>query len=248
MSAVAVALKDITNLSPQDLRSILNKHYPNATPVPRREGDVVSSGIVMLDQILPHRGFPKGRLSVWAPLGGATAVLRAAAYAQFSCGGRVIWIDAARSISGDSWSVLDQINGPLLIRPNTRVEALRAADVLLRSGAFSLVVLTGADPDSTENVKLARATHEGMSAFVAVASNTAMAGVKVASYIKPDFYNWKRGPSGEPALVESVRIRINVESLGWSRKGNITLPLMSQEPRIGIDHMVPDRRGAKVGR
>ena len=60
------------------LRSILEQRFPDATPVTHRTTDQVASGISQLDRALPSGGFPRGRLSVWAPLGGATAILRAA--------------------------------------------------------------------------------------------------------------------------------------------------------------------------
>lgn len=242
MSAVAVALKDITSWSPQALRAVLDKHYPSATPVPRRKGDVVDSGIVTLDNLLPNGGFPKGRLSAWAPAGGATAVLRATAFRRIAEGERVVWIDATNCLAGEYWERREH-GRPLIIRPMGRLHALRATDVLLRSGAFSLVVLAGAEPSGTENVKLARATQEGNSAFVAVTSSGSMAGVRVVSTIEPDNYQWQRGPLGEPALLSSVTIRVSVASLGWSKKGNIVVPVAPERCRMVIERGLPDRRG-----
>src|SRR5438270_6879619 len=60
------------------LRSILEQRFPDATPVTHRTTGQVASGISQLDRALPSGGFPRGRLSAWAPLGGATAILRAA--------------------------------------------------------------------------------------------------------------------------------------------------------------------------
>ena len=226
-------------LAIKDLRAVLDQKFPNATPVPRRERDTVETGIGALDAILPHGGFPKGRLSVWAPTGGATAILRTTALAAVAAGERVVWIDGQGTIAGAFWTT-----GPILVRPKDRTYALRAADVLLRSGGFAFVVLTGVEPQGNENVRLARATHEGGAAFVALTSNAAMAGIKVSSNILPADYTWQRTPHGDPALIDAVTVHINVASLGWNRRADVTIPVIRDDPRAALDPSIPDRRGA----
>ena len=85
------------------LRSILEQRFPDATPVTHRTADQVASGISQLDRALPSGGFPRGRLSVWAPLGGATAILRAACYATAAAGERAAWIDGEHMLTSNSW-------------------------------------------------------------------------------------------------------------------------------------------------
>jgi hypothetical protein len=238
MSAAALAIKDLGRMTPRDLRAILDQQFPNATPVPRRERDTVETSISALDAIFPHGGFPKGRLTVWAPYGGATAIVRTTALATVLAGERVAWIDGQGTVAGAFWS-----SGPILVRPRNRTHALRAADVLLRSGGFALVVLTGVELEGNENVRLARATHEGGSAFVALTSNAAMAGLKVASSITPSDYLWQRTPHGDPAKVDAVTVHVKVASLGWNRRAKITLHVQSDDPRAALDLSLPDRRG-----
>src|SRR3954465_14558214 len=137
------------------LRSILEQRFPDATPVTHRTAEQVASGIGPLDRALPSGGFPRGRLSVWAPFGGATAILRAACYATTAAGERAAWIDGEHMLTSNSWG-----DGPALPRPPTRRNALRAAEEILRSGGFALVVLGGAEPSGTEAIRLTRAARE----------------------------------------------------------------------------------------
>ena len=76
MPATAAALAN--------LRSLIEQRFPDATPPTARTTEQVASGISQLDRCLPAGGFPRGRLSVWSPLGGATAILRASCYAVTS--------------------------------------------------------------------------------------------------------------------------------------------------------------------
>lgn len=243
MSTVALALKELVDLRPDDLRKVLDKHFPSATPLARQESAVVSTGVLDLDRILPKGGFPKGRLTVWSPLGGATTLLRSAALSTVTGGERVAWIDAHGTIAGACW-----VNGPILIRPGSRAHALRSAGTLLRSGGFSLVVLVGADPVGNENVKLARAAHEGNCAFVAVASNAAMAALRLSSFLNVESYSWKKGPSGEPAIPEYVSIHVSALSLGWKKEADIRVPVWDVEARLSLESGLRDRRGGALSK
>src|SRR3569833_1374171 len=160
----------------RDLRELLDARFPDAIPVPRRQGEVVATGVAELDGLLPNGGFPRGRRAVWAPRGGATAVLRAACRATVIGGERAVWVDGDGTVAGAFWD-----EGTILIRPRTRLHALRAAETLLRSGGFALVVLAGADAEGTENVRLSRAAHEGGVACVAAAARSRACGTSAGS-------------------------------------------------------------------
>lgn len=235
MSAVPVT----TTL--QDLRELLGRRFPDAVPVPRHGVEIVATGVQALDAILPGGGFPRGRLSAWAPRGGATALLRAACATAVAGGERAAWVDGDGTIAGAFWE-----GGPLLLRPRTRLHALRAAEVLLRSGAFAMVVLGGAEPGGTENVRLSRAAHEGGGACVALTPSGAMAALRVSSSIAPASYTWLRDPHGDPAGVESVMLEVRVLSLGWSRSARVRLPVVRHTLRTALDPWLPDRRGVRV--
>ena len=113
----------------RDLRELLDLKFPDAAPLERHRTEVVATGIGELDRIFPSGGFPRGRLSVWTPGGGATAVLRSACRSAVAGGERAVWIDGSGTMAGAFWDA-----GPVLLRPKSRLHALRAAEALLRSG------------------------------------------------------------------------------------------------------------------
>jgi len=220
------------------LRSLLEQRFPDATPVTHRTAEPVVTGIGVLDRILPGGGLPRGRLSVWMPQGGATAILRAACLTTTRKGERSAWIDGLGTIAGQFWE-----EGPVLVRPASRRNSLRAAEELLRCGGFSLIVLTGSEPAGTEMVRLSRAAREGGAAFVALTSHTSMASLRLTSRIMRGSYVWRRNPFGEPAEACSATVRVHAHSLGWNRQAEMSLPVVPHELRMALDAGLPDRRG-----
>lgn len=224
----------------RDLRELLDRSFPDAIPVPRQRTEIVATGIGELDRILPNGGFPKGRLSVWAPRGGATAVLRSACHSAVSAGERAVWIDGGGTIAGAFWDI-----GPILVRPRSRLHALRAAEMLLRSGGFAMVVLSGADPEGTENVRLSRAAHEGGGACVALTESASTSALRAHSTIRPNGYIWRRNPHGDPAAVDAATLDVRVMSLGWNRRARLVIPVLRDELRMALAPELPDRRGVR---
>jgi len=174
------------------------------------------------------------------PQGGATAILLAACHSAAGTGERAAWIDGLGTITGQFWE-----EGPILVRPANRRNALRAAEELLRCGGFGIIVLTGSEPAGTEMVRLSRAAREGGTAFVALTTHTSMASLRLTSRILPESYDWKRTPFGDPAEASSARIRVNAQSLGWSRKTEIEIPVVAFNGRVALDAALPDRRGLR---
>jgi hypothetical protein len=223
-----------------DLRSLLEQRFPDATPVTHRTAEPVATGIGQLDAILPGGGLPRGRLSVWMPQGGATAILRASCLSVASTGERAAWIDGLGTITGQFWE-----EGPVLVRPASRRNSLRAAEELLRCGGFGLIVLTGSEPAGTEMVRLSRAAREGGAAFVALTSHTSMASVRITSRIMPHSYVWRRSPFGDPAEACSAMIRVRAQSLGWNRHTELRIPIVQHDVRSALEPGLPDRRGLR---
>ena len=89
------------------LKQALEQRFPNALPISYRTAGAIATGVTALDHMLPANGLPRGRLSLWKPGGGATAILYAACEAVSQRGERAAWIDAAGTIAV---SVRD--NGP----------------------------------------------------------------------------------------------------------------------------------------
>jgi hypothetical protein len=173
---------------------------------------------------------------VWAPRGGATAILRAACLAVVASGERSAWIDGSGTMAGAFWT-----DGPYLVRPGTRIHALRAAEELLRSGGFSLLVLTGCETEGTEAVRLGRAAREGGTALVAVSEHTAMASLRMASHLL--HYRWRRSPFGDPAETDAVTVQVSARATGWNARTDFLIPVLSHESRLSLEPALVDRRG-----
>jgi hypothetical protein len=220
------------------LRALIQQRFPDATPLTEgpQTTEQVATGISALDNVLPNGGLPRARLSVWAPFGGATAILRAACEAVVANGERAAWIDGDNTIAGAFWT-----HGPLLIRPTSRLHALRAAEELLRSGGFSLLVLAGAEPHGTESVRLTRATREGGAALVTLGTSASMASLRLTSRLMR--YRWRRTPFGDPACAEDVIVRISAKAAGWSAHTEIPIPVLHHELRLSLESELADRRG-----
>jgi hypothetical protein len=220
------------------LRRILGEKFPDAMPVTHRTTEQVATGIAPLDHALPSGGFPRGRLSVWAPNGGATALMRSACSTISTSGERSAWIDGNHAVLGDFWK-----GHTTLLRPDTRLRGLRAAEELLRSGSFALVVLAGIDPQAGEAVRLTRAAREGGGALVVLTPHTALSSLRLTSQINPRSYCWRRSPFGEPACVHDVTVHVHAHALGWNAHAEIILPVLHHELRLSLESGLADRRG-----
>jgi hypothetical protein len=220
------------------LKALIQQRFPDATPLTggAQTTERVATGISALDNVLPNGGLPRARLSVWAPYGGATAILRAACETIVTNGERAAWIDGDNTVAGAFWN-----DGPLLVRPTSRLHALRAADELLRSGGFSLVVLAGSEPQGTEVVRLTRAAREGGTALVTLGTSASMASLRLTSRLMR--YRWRRTPFGDPAFAEDATVRISAKAAGWSAHTEIPIPVMQHELRLSLESELADRRG-----
>jgi energy-coupling factor transporter ATP-binding protein EcfA2 len=109
----------------------------------------LTTGILALDSALPNHGLPRGRLTelVGSPGSGKTTLVRQIAERTVKDGGSVAYIDATRTLAPRDWAHVSSTGnheGLWVVRPDSPTRGAWCADVLLRSGAFSLVVLDGA--------------------------------------------------------------------------------------------------------
>ena len=222
------------------LRQLLEQRFPDATPITHRITEQVATGISALDGVLPSGGFPRGRLSIWTPHGGATAILRAACYSAVASGERAVWVDGNHEIAGATW-----VEGPILLRPKTRRHGLRATEEILRSGGVALVVLAGTDPTGTETVRLTRAAREGGAALISLTTLSALSSLRVRSNLDPHGYRWRRTPFGEPALARDVQVRVHARAMGWNAHTSFPVPVMHHELRLSLESGLADRRGVR---
>jgi hypothetical protein len=220
------------------LRALIQQRFPDATPLTggAQTTEQVATGISALDKVLPNGGLPRARLSVWAPFGGATAILRTACQSVVLAGERSAWIDGDNTMTGAFWD-----DGPLLVRPTSRVHALRAAEELLRSGGFSLLVLAGAEPHGTEVVRLTRAAREGGAALVTLGTSASMASLRLTSRLMR--YRWRRTPFGDPACAEDATVRVHARAVGWTAHTDFSMRVMHHELRLSLESELADRRG-----
>ena len=245
------------------LRALLAEQYPEARPLAERDAAAtappVRTGHAALDAAFPGGGLPRGKLTAWAPGGGATGVLRAACRAVLAAGERAAWVDGtgARSAAWTgTWSPYPEALAfagparadaplPLLVESDDRTDALRCAEHLLRAAAFALVVLEPAEgggaPQGTETVRLTRAARDGGSALVVLTERGSMAALRVASRLDARGVRWRHGPFG-PAAPVAVRARVQARALGWHARAEVVLAVAGYDLR---DALEPgrDRRG-----
>ncbi len=224
------------------LRHDLEQRFPDALPVARGLAAAVGTGIVQVDLILPSKGLARGRVTLWRPGGGSTAVLRAACRAAIERGERAAWVNGGGS-GLDSRS-----DGVLLVRPSSDVETVVCTEELLRCGGFALVVVSGAGRQAAAAaVRLGRAARAGGSGFVMMGTDATVAHMRIQTRIRPDGYRWRSNPFGEPVEPESVEIELSASSLGWSGQARFELPLEIYPQRLGPEQALVDRRGAPAG-
>ncbi len=239
----------------------LRRQLDDAQPAVRPPADGIvafPTGIAALDAVLPAGGLPRGRLTELraAPGQGRTTVLRTIVGTTLAAGRWVAIVDASRTLAPADWAPLleqarraraatgwtpgraDDATVPRLavVRPPEPGRAAWCADVLLRAGAFALVVLDGvaALPRATV-VRLARLAHDRQVALV-------LAGDELPGAVPPIGAALRLGISlaGDPVVDASRRAR------PW-RDAAANRPLsIVREPRPdaprGTTHPRPGRR------
>src|SRR2546423_4296062 len=121
----------------ESLRALLPAH----APVPQAAG--LPTGFDALDAALASSGLPRGRLTQVVGASGKLTLLRRVVEAAVSRGEWVAYIDASRTLAPRDWADLG-MDELWIVRPPEAMRAAWCADVLLRSGSFSLVVLDSA--------------------------------------------------------------------------------------------------------
>jgi recombination protein RecA len=168
MSAPAIAV---------DALSEIQKRIALITSAePADPSSALGTGIAELDAALSRRGIPRGRLTevTGARGSGKATLLRRMAMEAISCGLGVAYVDASRTLAPRDWtSVADEAGDAFwVVRPKQASRGAWCADVLLRSGAFALVVLDGAPPLTRSiAVRLTRLAHDAAAALVVVGSD-----------------------------------------------------------------------------
>ena len=229
-------------------------------PPPPPPTPALPTGVAALDAVLLGGGLPRGRLTeIVGPTGsGKTTLARAIVESTVAAHGWVAYVDAQRTLDARDWVHLGDAEGVWIIRPRDAGRAAWCADVLLRSGAFALVVLDGA-PVLTKSaaVRLTRLARESNAAFVVLGDRTGGAsqlGGAVRLIVERTTPG-KRHPKpptphpppvvgGEWGVVSTIAVR--VEKGGTLRTVEVRCAI-GVARRLCTHPEVPDRRGVARG-
>ncbi len=185
-----------------------------------------------LDAALPG-GVPRGQICEWAGprSAGKTATLRQLVLAVQEAGAGAAYVDGTGTLAPAPWA-FGRLgpNGAMpfwVVRPPAPAGVLLAAEDLLRSGAFGLVIAEGGDWSRTPVIRLQRLARGTSAALIAVVERPGrvpLAGLRLEFSPDPrsgSYRVWARG-----RLVRQVAY-VN------------ELPF-----RLPVDAGLPDRRGA----
>ncbi len=183
-------------------------------------------------------GVPRGQVSEWAGSrsAGKTAALRQLVAAVLEAGAGAAYVDGTGTLTPAPW-VWGRL-GPggaapfWVVRPPAPGGVLAAADELIRSGAFGLVIAEGADWLRTPVVRLQRLARDTGAALVAVVERPGgvpLAGLRVQFTADPGSCTYRVRVRGhlarEVSYVNELPYRLPGDSGLADRRG------VEQEPR-----------------
>jgi hypothetical protein len=148
-----------------NLQLVFPERLQRLVPAARRG---LAFGIPALDAALPS-GVPRGQITALdAPLGsGGTTLLLALAATTLAADEGVAIVDAERSLAPQAAAHLAALGPFWVIRPRSDENAWWCADVLLRTGAFGLVIVDQSPaPPRRVAVRLQRLAHDKDTALV----------------------------------------------------------------------------------
>ncbi|MCY7378222.1 MAG: DNA recombination/repair protein RecA [Gemmatimonadaceae bacterium] len=222
-------------------------------PPPAPSAPAIPTGIAALDLVLPGGGLPRGRLTeiVGSTGSGKTTLVRAVVEATVAGRGWGAVIDAQRTLDARDWVHLGDADGVWIIRPHDATRAAWCADILLRSGAFALVVLDGA-PTLTKSaaVRLTRLARDGGAALVILgdragaASQLGGAVRLVVEHPAPGHRRSTRPDGSGDGTTRTIAVR--VEKGGTLRTVEVSCAIAVAR-RLCAHPEVPDRRGVARG-
>jgi hypothetical protein len=177
--------------------SALRRQLEELVPTAPVETRGVGTGIAGVDALLPMRGLPRGKLTeIRGQKSSGIATVMRHIVANVSQNRLVAYVDAKRTLSANDWVTQDRAVPPIpdapvpvpdhlwIIRPHVPADGPWCTDVLLRSGAFALVVLDGAPPLSRSvAARLIRLARETGTALV-VAGETGEAGGVIGAAVR----------------------------------------------------------------
>ncbi len=228
-------------------------------PPPAPVAPALPTGIAALDAVLQGGGLPRGRLTEIVGVNGSGKTTLARALVETTAAQHqwVAYIDAQRTLDARDWVHLGDAEGVWMIRPHDASRAPWCADVLLRSGAFALVVLDGAPLLSRSNaVRLTRLARESNCALVILGDRTGgatqLGGAVRLVVERPTPGSRRRGHPAGPNGTSSdegsrtCTIAVRVEKGGALRTVEVSCAVVVAR-RLCAHPEVPDRRGVARG-
>jgi len=233
-------------------------------PPPPPPTPALPTGVAALDAVLLGGGLPRGRLTeIAGPAGsGKTTLARAIVESTVAAHGWVAYVDAQRTLDARDWVHLGDAEGVWIIRPRDAARAAWCADVLLRSGAFALVVLDGAPMLSkSAAVRLTRLARESNAVLILLADRTGAAsqlGGAVRLLVERTTPGKRRHPPPTPhsppptgggwgvGSSATRTIVVRVEKGGTLRTVEVRCAI-GVARRLCTHPEVPDRRGVARG-
>ena len=215
--------------------SVVAGGAPSQTPA-------LATGLPQLDALLQGGGIPHGRLTeLLAPAGlGKTSIARTIVATTLAAGHGVAWVDATRTLDPRDWAELAG-DGLWVIRPPEPARSAWCADILLRTGAFALVVLDGAPVlTRTLGVRLAHLARETDSALLLLGDGTRASDLGGALRLRVGGGDRARSPQKNALLT------VTLEKGGPHHHARFSLDInngISTARRLCTHSEVPDRRG-----
>lgn len=152
------------------LQEVLRARFPAAAPelAPRPDGGV-GTGLEALDRLLPRGGLPRGQVTEWvvARSGGSATLLRRLVLHWARPDEKVALVDAGRTLAAADW-VVARSTALTFVRPPEPGDGPWCAELLLRVGGFSLVVLDGVELRSRAAQRLSHLARESDSALLVI--------------------------------------------------------------------------------
>ncbi|HSA57844.1 MAG TPA: hypothetical protein VLE53_19180 [Gemmatimonadaceae bacterium] len=167
---------------------------------PRAGTAAIPTGFAALDRALSDGGVPCGRLTEIAGVRGSgrTTLVRQIVAGALAARHWVAYVDGARTLAPRDWAGPGATGRFRVVRPPSAARSAWCADVLLRSGAFGLVVLDGSAPLSRQvAVRLTRLAREQNAALVVVGEGQ-IGGAVVGSAVRLRVERLQQGHRREP--------------------------------------------------
>jgi hypothetical protein len=218
---------------------------------PPRAGDAaaIPTGIEALDRALSDGGVPSGRLTEiqGARGSGRTTLVRHLVTTAVEARRWTAVIDGSRTLAPREWAEAGASGRLWVIRPHGADRSAWCADILLRSGAFSLVVLDGAPPLSRQVVvRLTRLAKEHDVALVVVSDSPVIGSavrLRVERKSKAKDQRPKAIGTAESRVTShESRITIRIDKGGTQHAVEVSCAIEVAR-RLRAHPEVPDRRG-----